>query len=147
MADTSPLNVTNDDGAGDETGDADDLAVEGDAETVNHAGVPIGVQVAGSELVPVHTVTSSTGGIVTQVTQVRRPWRATLRTAFQAALALATLAPFIATGVYGHDDDLPAVVTQVLVVSAGITRVMALPQVEDFLQRFVPFLSAAPKKG
>jgi len=145
MADTNPLDVTNDDGEGDLDGDAGTgLDV---VPGVNHAGVTVGVQVPGSELVPVLTTTRSTGGIITQVTQVRRPWRAVARTVFQGAIALATLLPFIAGGVYGSDDAAPAAVVQVLAVSAAITRVMALPQVEDFLQRFVPFLAAAPKKG
>lgn len=77
-----------------------------------------------------------------QPTQLRRPWRATLRTAFQAIVALATLAPFLAGGIY-QADDYPVVVGQVLAVSAAVTRVMALPQVEDFLRRFLPFLAAA----
>jgi hypothetical protein len=79
-------------------------------------------------------------------TQVRRPWRATIRTAFQAALALATLIPFVVSGVYG-DAETPALVTQVVLVAAAVSRVMALPQVEVFLRTFAPFLSAAPKEN
>jgi hypothetical protein len=79
-------------------------------------------------------------------TQVRRPWRATVRTAFQGAVAIASLTPFVVTGIYGDATD-PAdyapAVAQVLAVSGAVTRVMALPQVEDFLRRFVPFLAAA----
>ena len=75
-------------------------------------------------------------------TQVKRPWRATVRTVFQFVLALATLLPFLVTGVYSGSDAAPAVVGQVLAVAAAVTRVMALPQVEDFLQRFFPWLAA-----
>jgi hypothetical protein len=75
-------------------------------------------------------------------TQVKRPWRATVRTVFQFVLALATLLPFILTGVYNDADAAPAVVGQVLTAAAVFTRVMALPQVEDFLQRFFPWLAA-----
>jgi len=76
-------------------------------------------------------------------TQLRRPWRSTLRSAFQFAVALATLAPFLVAGVYAG-DDYPVIVLQVLSVASAITRVMALPQVEEFLRRFAPFLAAAP---
>lgn len=79
-------------------------------------------------------------------TQVRRPWRATVRTVFQGAIALATLLPFVASGIYDDGENVPAAVVQVLAVSAAITRVMALPQVEAFLSRFVPFLAATPKE-
>lgn len=34
---------------------------------------------------------------------------------------------------------------RILAVAAGITRVMALPQVERFLARFVPWLAAEPE--
>lgn len=78
-------------------------------------------------------------------TQTRRPWRTTVRTAFQGAIALASLAPFVAAGIYGDATD-PAdyapAVAQVLAVSSAVTRVMAHPQVDAFLRRFAPFLSA-----
>lgn len=77
-------------------------------------------------------------------TQVRRPWRSTLRTAFQALVALATLLPLVVSGVYSSSADYPAVVVQVLGVAGAVTRVMALPGVENFLRRFLPFLAAAP---
>lgn len=77
-------------------------------------------------------------------TQVRRPWRATARTVFQFALALATLLPFIAAGIYRDADQAPAVITQLLAAVATFARVMALPQVEEFLQDWFPWLSAAP---
>lgn len=77
-------------------------------------------------------------------TQVRRPWRTTARSVFQFAIALATLLPFVATGIYDDTDAAPAVVGQVLAVAATVTRVMALPQVEAFLRRFAPWLAAQP---
>lgn len=79
---------------------------------------------------------------MTTPTQVKRPWRATVRTVFQFVLALATLIPFIAGGVYHDADAAPAVVGQVLTAAAVFTRVMALPQVEDFLQSWFPWLAA-----
>lgn len=77
-------------------------------------------------------------------TQVKRPIRATIRTVFQTVIAFATLVPFLVTGVYGNGGDIPAVVAQVVIVAGAITRVMALRQVEEFLQRFVPWLAADP---
>ena len=80
-----------------------------------------------------------------QPTQVRRPWRTVVRTVFQALVALAALSPVIYSAATNAD---PATATGalggVLVVSAGITRVMALPGVNGWLERFVPFLAAEP---
>lgn len=93
---------------------------------------------------------SSTGAPVTVAvapTQVRRPWRSTFRTVFQLVIALATLAPFVAGGIYDDVDQAPIIVTQVLTVAATITRVMAVPQVEAFLRRWAPWLAAAPAVG
>jgi len=67
-----------------------------------------------------------------------------VRTAFQVIVALATLTPFIVTGVYNNLNEAPEAVVQVVVLAGVITKVMALPQVEDFLQKFVPWLSAEP---
>lgn len=92
--------------------------------------------------------TSETGSVASlgavEPTQIRRPWRSTARTVFQAVVALATLVPFVVSGVYDGSADYPAVVGQLLAVSAAVTRVMALPQVESFLRRFAPWLAAAP---
>lgn len=82
--------------------------------------------------------------MTTTPTQVKRPWRATVRTVFQFVVALASLLPFVVAGVYTDADAAPAVIGQVLAVAAAVTRVMAVPQVEDFLRRFAPFLAAEP---
>jgi hypothetical protein len=81
--------------------------------------------------------------VLADPTQVRRPWRSTARTIFQAAIALATRVPLISAEVYADADAAPAAVAQVLVVAGVVTRVMALPGVETFLRRFVPFLAAS----
>lgn len=75
-------------------------------------------------------------------TQVRRPWRSTVRTMFQAVVALASLIPFLVAGVYGDGEQVPALVAQVVIVAGAMSRVMALPQVEAFLATFLPFLAA-----
>ena len=77
-----------------------------------------------------------------RASQVRRPWRATLRTALPALVARAARPP-----AHVHAPGLaePApVVAGILAATAAITRVMALPGVEQFLARFAPWLAADP---
>lgn len=81
---------------------------------------------------------------MTTPTQVRSPWRATLRTAFQALIAIAVLLPIVADQL-GLDEGSAPWVATALAIAAGVTRVMALPQVEAFLKRFAPWLAAEPK--
>lgn len=79
-------------------------------------------------------------------TQVRRPWRSTLRTIVQTAVGAAALGPAVYEAATHHQADQATGYAAIgLAVAAGLTRVMALPQVETFLQRFVPFLAAQPK--
>jgi hypothetical protein len=77
-------------------------------------------------------------------TQVRRPWRSMVRTVVQVAAGLVTLIPFVVAGVYADPSAAPAAVVQLLGVTAVVARVMALPQVEAFLVRWVGPLAAAP---
>lgn len=80
-------------------------------------------------------------------TQVRRPWRSTARTVFQALVGLAAIAPLIAAGVEeatGYDLDGVPFIVVALAAAAAVTRVMAVPGVEAWLRRFLPFLAAAP---
>lgn len=75
-------------------------------------------------------------------TQVKRPWRATARTALQLVLGLAPMVPLI-VGASGVDQAAPPV-AGALAISLAVTRVMSLPAVEQFLQQFAPWLAAAP---
>lgn len=79
---------------------------------------------------------------------VTHPWRRTIRSAVQFIAGVGPLLPLIYTAATHHD---PAAATGLagaaLGISAGVTRVMALPAVETFLQRWVPWLAAAPKSG
>lgn len=77
-------------------------------------------------------------------TQVARPWRSSIRTAVQLALALATLVPFVVTGIYGSADAAPVAVAQVLGAATTFARIMALPAVETFLATWLPWLAADP---
>lgn len=76
-------------------------------------------------------------------TQVRRPWRTTVRTLFQALIALAVLFPILVENTGLDPQDAPWLAVP-LAVAAAIARIMALPQVNAFLARFIPFLAAAP---
>jgi hypothetical protein len=77
-------------------------------------------------------------------TQVRRPWRATARTIFQALVALCVLFPILVEQTGLTTADFPWLAIP-LGVAAAVARIMALPQVEQFLARFIPFLAAAPR--
>lgn len=77
-------------------------------------------------------------------TQVRHPWRTTLRTVLVAILALLPVLPALADA--ADVDHLP-VVASILTVTAAITRVMALPAVSRWLDTFIPWLAAEPYTG
>lgn len=78
-------------------------------------------------------------------TQVARPWRATVRTTFAVIVALAAMLPLLVDAA-GIDETLPGV-AGVLAIAGAITRVLALPAVEAFLARFLPWLAADPDAG
>lgn len=78
-----------------------------------------------------------------QATQIRQPWRATLRTAVQALVGLAFLWGGIVETL-GLDPNAGWVALS-LAVSTGVTRVMALPGVEEWLQTYMPFLAASSR--
>ena len=73
-------------------------------------------------------------------TQVRHPWRATIRTAVAVVIALAAMLPALVDA-SGLDDTWPPA-AGALAIAGAITRVMALPVVDRFLARFLPWLSA-----
>ncbi len=75
-------------------------------------------------------------------TQSEHPWRATARTVFAGIVGFLSLLPVIALTA-GISEQ--AAVAQVLLVTGAITRVLALPGVNDWLARFLPWLAAAPK--
>jgi len=78
-----------------------------------------------------------------ETTQTKQPWRTTARTVFQAAVALAAAAPLIYEAVSSQDASAATGAGAIVLgVSGAITRVMALPVVEDLLRRYAPFLAA-----
>ena len=78
---------------------------------------------------------------MTEPTQVQRPVRSTIRTIFQAFVGLCALAPILVGATDVDVEQLPWLVIA-LGVAAAVTRIMALPGVNDWLGRFVPWLSA-----
>lgn len=77
---------------------------------------------------------------------VSRPRRRTIRSAFQGAVAFAGIAPLIYEAATNHSPEAATGAAAAgIAVCAAVTRVMALPAVESFLQRFVPVLAANPK--
>ena len=83
-------------------------------------------------------------GVPVPPTQVRRPWRATARTAFQFIIGLAAMLPFL-IGASGLDETWPPV-AGALAIAGAITRIMAVPQVEEFLAShpWTAWLAAEP---
>lgn len=72
-------------------------------------------------------------------TQVEHPWRATVRTVFAFVVGLCSVIPVIAaTGGLGTG---PAV-AQAVAIAGAVTRVLAMPQVNDFLAQVAPWLAA-----
>ena len=82
-----------------------------------------------------------------QSTQVKHSWRATARTVFQAAVGMAALAAPIYTAITHKDSNLVVggFIGAALVVSAAVTKVMAMPIVDAWITKFLPFLAAQPK--
>lgn len=72
-------------------------------------------------------------------TQTRRPWNAVLRTSLAALIGLLPILPAIAETL--HIDTVP-VVASTLAVTAAVTRVLAMPQVEAWLRQSLPALAA-----
>lgn len=74
-------------------------------------------------------------------TQEKYPWRATVRTLFQAFLALVAM-----YGVVAATGGLPSTgfFGGLLGVTAAISRVMQLPAVTDFINTYLPWLAAEP---
>lgn len=79
-------------------------------------------------------------------TQTRYPWRALARTLFAVVVALAAGAPIVYQAIMAQDPSLATGwAATVLAVAGAVTRVLALPWTEAFLQRFLPFLAAEPR--
>ncbi|WP_407316614.1 hypothetical protein UQW22_09830 [Isoptericola halotolerans] len=78
-----------------------------------------------------------------KTTQSAHPWRATVRTILAVVAGLATLVPAVLDAISDGDPaNLGPWTAVALAVSGAVTRVLALPAVEAFLERFLPWLAA-----
>jgi hypothetical protein len=77
-------------------------------------------------------------------TQVANPWRTLLRSVVQFVVMAATLIPSVEPFLRGELPGSAAAIAaaQALAVYSFLVRLMAIPQVEAFLQRWAPALSA-----
>lgn len=80
--------------------------------------------------------------LATESTQTAHPWRATVRTVFAFVVGLAAAWGLIVAAA-GVDPGVEWVSGSVA-IAAGITRVMALPAVDNLIRQFAPWL--APDK-
>lgn len=72
--------------------------------------------------------------------QEKHPWKTIVRTVLQAVIGLLVILPQVVEAA-DLSESIPWVAGG-LAVSAAVTRVMALPSVEKWLRRFVPWLAA-----
>lgn len=75
-----------------------------------------------------------------EVTQVANSWRTTVRTVFQVGLAFVTLLPVLLV-TSGLDATVAG--AQVILVTGVVAKVMALPQVNGFIEAYLPWLAAS----
>lgn len=85
-----------------------------------------------------HVATKSTS------TQTQYPWRATVRTVFAAVVAFSAMYPLI-VATLGLDANIEWVGTSIL-VTGYITKVMAMPKVDQFIRDYLPLLAPEPKQ-
>lgn len=79
-------------------------------------------------------------------TQSQHPWRATIRTILAVIIAVAAMAPVVYTAATMQSPELATgAAAATLTIAAAITRIMALPVVEAFLQRYIPWLAAGAR--
>lgn len=76
-------------------------------------------------------------------TQTRHPWRATVRTVVAGALGLCSLLPYVVAEAHVPTEG---AVGQALLVTGAITRVMAIPAVNDWITQYLPWLAATPRQ-
>lgn len=75
-----------------------------------------------------------------QPTQVKRPLRATIRTTLAAIVGFLPILPTVAKE-FGLVEALPWM-AGVLAMSAAVTRILATPQAEKWLETYFPWLTA-----
>ena len=75
-------------------------------------------------------------------TQAAHPWRATARTVFAALVPFAAMAgPAYAAATNEAPEAATGWAACGLAICGAVTRVLALPAVDEWLERFVPWLA------
>lgn len=83
---------------------------------------------------------------IATTTQGEHPWRAVIRTVLAIIAALAGMAPLLYVAItQGSPEAATGAAAVALAIAAAITRILALPVVEEFLQRFLPWLAASAR--
>jgi hypothetical protein len=77
-------------------------------------------------------------------TQVTNSWRATFRTVFAAVLGVASIVPAVLAEV---GLDATVLGAQAIAVTGAVTKIMALPGVNVFIQTYIPWLAAEGDPG
>ena len=86
-----------------------------------------------------------TPSVIARPTQSQHPARAVIRTVFAFVASLALVIPVVVEAIGADFASVPVVAT-IVGVAAAVTRVLAIPQVNEFLQRWVytSWLAANP---
>lgn len=77
-------------------------------------------------------------------TQSKYPWRAVLRTAVAFVIGVVPMMPVLIAA-SGIPQTAPGV-AGALAISAAVTRLLAVPQVDALLQKWLPILAAEPRE-
>lgn len=82
---------------------------------------------------------------MSEPTQVRHSWRSTARTIFQAVVGLAVVAPFAYQAATNEEPaQASGLAATGLLIAGAVTRIMAIPGVNSWIEKFLPFLAAQP---
>lgn len=85
-----------------------------------------------------------TDPVPTPATQTKHPWRATVRTVLAAIVAFL---PFLPEVVHQFGADSLPWVAGIVAAAGAVTRVLAMPGVDGWLRKYLPFLAAQPANG
>lgn len=79
----------------------------------------------------------------TTPTQVSHPARAVARTVFAVLVSACAVLPAVVSAL-GLDPVVYPIVGTILTVAGVVTRILAIPAVNDFIAEYLPFLAPAP---
>lgn len=79
----------------------------------------------------------------TTPTQVSHPARAVVRTVFAVLVSACAVLPAVVSAL-GLDPVVYPIVGTILTVAGVVTRILAIPAVNDFIAEYLPFLAPSP---